>query len=139
MAAESIKLRHRVNQDQILHRRPNPQPRRRETAEEVEEIEDVEPPASSHKSPHHALDPPILASSGAGGWFKALTRAQSVLLDVVGEMQEGREGVRELQNTDGGNDSCEAGEIGDGGADDEGDGPVDGNDGDPKEFTGFLG
>ena len=54
-------------------------------------------------------------------------------------MQEGRESVCELQDTDGRHDGCEAGEIWDGGPNDEGDGPVEGDEADPEVFPCFLG
>ena len=54
-------------------------------------------------------------------------------------MQPGGEGICELDDADRRHDGGEAGEVGDGGADDEGDSPVDGNDGDPEEFTVFEG
>lgn len=50
-------------------------------------------------------------------------------------MQEGGEGVGELDDADGGDDGDEAGEVGDGGADHEGDGPVDGDEGYPEDFA----
>lgn len=54
-------------------------------------------------------------------------------------MQPGRERVGELEDADGGDDGGEAGEVGDGGGDDEGDGPVDGDEGHPEKFAVLLG
>ena len=54
-------------------------------------------------------------------------------------MQEGGEGVREVQNARRGDDGGETRKIRDGGADDEGDGPVDGDDGDPEHLARSLG
>lgn len=54
-------------------------------------------------------------------------------------MEEGREAVAELDDADRGDDGDEAGKVGDGGADDEGDGPVDGDDAHPKELAFAVG
>lgn len=61
-----------------------------------------------------------------------------VALDAVGDVQDGREGVGELQDARCRDDGGEAGEIGNGGADDESDGPVAWDDGHPEEFAGPL-
>ncbi len=53
-------------------------------------------------------------------------------------MEEGREGVGELEDAGCGDDGGEAGEVGDGGADDEGDSPVEGDDEDPDYFAGAV-
>lgn len=74
-----------------------------------------------------------------GRGVETLVAAQGVFLDAEGEVQEGGEGVGELDDTDGGDDGDEAGEGGDGGADDEGDGPVDGDEGHPEEFSILVG
>ena len=71
--------------------------------------------------------------------IEPLAITQGVLFDVEGNVQPGGEGVCELDDADRGHDGGEAGEVGDGGADDEGDGPVDGDDCDPEEFTVFEG
>ena len=44
-----------------------------------------------------------------------------------------------MNDADGGDDGGKAGEVGDGGADDEGEGPVDGYDSYPEEFAVFMG
>lgn len=51
--------------------------------------------------------------------------------DVVTNSEPGREGVAGLNYSEGSDDGDEAEEIGDGRRDDEGDGPVDGNDDGP--------
>ena len=75
----------------------------------------------------------------SGSGIEPLAGAQGVLLDVEGNVQEGGEGVCELDDADRGHDGGEAGEVGDGSPEDEGDGPVDGDEGDPEEFAVFLG
>ena len=53
-------------------------------------------------------------------------------------MQEGREGVGELENAGCADDGGEASEIGDRGADYEGDGPVEGDYAHPNKFASAL-
>ena len=74
-----------------------------------------------------------------GRGVEALAAAQGVLPDAEGEVEERGEGVGELDDADGGDDGDEAGEGGDCGADDEGDGPVNGDEGDPEEFAVSVG
>ena len=80
-----------------------------------------------------------MQDDGAGGGVEALATPEGVLLDVEGEVEERGEGVGELEDAHGGDDGGEAGEVGDGGRDDEGGGPVDGDRGDPDPFAGFVG
>ena len=75
----------------------------------------------------------------AGGRVKALVGAHGVLLAHVCDGEDGREGVCEVEDAEGGDDGGEADEVGDAGADYEGDGPVDGDEGDPEHFSGFGG
>ena len=139
MAPKSIKLRLRINHNQILHRRPNAQPRRRQRPQKVHHVPRIQVPILRHEPPHQPLRAPILQRDLSRGRIEALAGAQGVLFHVVGEVQPGGEGVCELDDADGGDDGGEAGEGGDGGADDEGDGPVDGDDGDPEEFAVLVG
>ena len=139
MAAKRIELRFRINKDQILHRGPHTQPGGRQRANDVEDIPNIQIPIPGHEPSHQPLHAPVLQAHLSGGGVEALAAAQGVFLDAEGEVQEGGEGVGELDDADGGDDGDEAGEGGDSGADDEGDGPVDGDDGHPEEFAGFYG
>lgn len=139
MAAKSIELRLRIDQDQILHRGPNAQSRRRQRPQEVHHVPDVQIPILRHEPPHQPLHTPILQCDLSGSGVEPLAGAQGVLFDVEGKVQPGGEGVCELDDADGGHDGGEAGEVGDGGAEDEGDGPVDGDQCDPEEFAVFKG
>ena len=139
MAPKSINLRLRINKNQILHRRPNPQPRRRQRAQKVNNIPHIQIPIPRHEPPHQPLRTRILQRDLARNGIVALAALQGVLLDVEGEVQEGRERVGELEDAGGGDDGGEARESGDGGADDEGDGPVDGDEDDPEEFAVLVG
>ena len=139
MATKSINLRLRINQYQILHRGPDAQPGRRQRAQEVDDVPSIQIPIPGHEPSHQPLHASVLQAHLPGGRVETLAAAQGVFLDVEGNVQEGGEGVGELDDADGGDDGDEAGEGGDGGADDEGNGPVDGDDGHPEEFAGFLG
>ena len=139
MAPKGIKLRLRINQYQILHRGPNPQPGRRQRAKKVQHIPNIQIPICRHETPCPSPHAAVLQADLACDGIEALAVPRGVLLDVVGQMQEGRKGVGELDDADGGDDGGEAGEGGDGGADDEGEGPIDGDDGGPEELPGFVG
>ena len=76
-----------------------------------------------------------MARDAAGGRVEALVGAHGVLLDEVPERERGGEGVAELDDAEGGDDGDEAEEVRDGGGDDEGDGPVDGDDDGPQDFA----
>lgn len=58
-----------------------------------------------------------------------------MFLYEVAQGQDGGEGVTELDDAKGGNDGDEAEEIGDGGRDDESDGPVNRDDDRPEDFS----
>ena len=120
MTAERIQLRDRVNQNQILNCGPDPQAASSKPAEEVDDIPHVHIPISRHEATDDALDTDILAIDRAGSRVKSLVIAECILFDVVRKIQERRKGVGELKDTDGSNNGCEAGEVGDSGADDEG-------------------
>ena len=139
MAPKSIKLRLRINQNEILHRGPNAQSRRRQRPHKVNHVPNVQVPILRHEPPHQPLHTPILQCDLSRRGIEPLAGLQGVLFHVEGNVQPGRESVCELDDADRGHDGGEAGEVGDGGADDEGDGPVDGDDGDPKELAHFVG
>lgn len=139
MAAKSIELRLGVNEDQILHGGPDTQSGRRQRAQTVDDIEHVQVPVTGHEAPHHPLDARVLQGDLAGGRVEALAAAEGVLLDVEGEVQEGGEAVGELDDAEGGDEGDEAREVGDGGADDESDGPVYGDQGHPEELAALVG
>ena len=135
MAPKSINLRFRVQQHQILHSSPNAQTSRRERAQKVNDVPHIQVPIPRQEAPHQAPHARVLQADLSRNGVVALAAAQGVLLDVEGEVEKGGEGVCELEDADGGDDGREARESGDGGADDEGDGPVDGDDGHPEEFS----
>lgn len=138
MAAKSIELRLRINEDQILHRGPDAQPGRRQRAQKVEDVPSIQIPVLSHETSHHPLHARVLQAHLSGGRVETLAAAQGVFLDVKGKVQERGEAVGELDDADGGDDGDEAGEGGDGGTDYEGDGPVNGDDGYPEHFAVLL-
>ena len=139
MAPKSIDLRLRINENQILHRSPNAQPSRRQGTQEIQNVPHIQIPIPRHEPPHQSLHARVLQTDLARNGVVALAALQGVLLDVEGEVQEGREGVGELQDAGCRDDGREARESGDGGADDEGDGPVDGDEDHPEEFAVFVG
>jgi len=69
-------------------------------------------------------------------WVEALAGLKGVELDHVRDGEDGREGVGELQDADGGDDTRQAGEGGNASGDGERDGPVDGDHGDPGDLAG---
>ena len=139
MAPKSIKLRFRINQDQILHRGPDAQPGRRQGAQEINNIPHIQIPILRHEPPHQPLDASVVQDDVAGDGVEALAALEGVFLDVEGQVEERGEGVGELEDAKGGDDAGEAGEVGDRGADDKGDGPVDGDDGHPDPFARLVG
>ena len=139
MAAKSIKLRLRIDEDQILHRGPHAQPGRHQGAQQVEDVPNIQIPIPSHEASHQSLHAPVLQAHLSGGWVETLAATQGISLDVEGNVQEGGEAIGELDDAESGDDGDEAGEVGDGGADDEGNGPVDGDESCPEEFAGFIG
>lgn len=139
MAAVGINLRLGINEDQVLDRGPDTQASRRQRAQKVDDVPNIQVPIPSHEAPHHPLHASVLQTDLPGDGVEALAAAQGVFLDAEGEVQEGGEGVSKLKDADSGDDGGEAGEVGDGGADDEGDGPVDWDQGDPEEFAVLLG
>lgn len=62
-----------------------------------------------------------------------------MLSDFEAEHEERREGVCELQDADGCDERGKVRELRDGGGDDEGDAPVDRDNGNPEELTPLLG
>jgi len=68
-----------------------------------------------------------------------LIRGHCISLDLEAEGEDGGEGVCELQDADGADEAGDVGELRDGGADDPGDGPVGGDEGDPEPFAGCGG
>lgn len=138
MTAVSIDLRLGINENQILTRGPDAQPGRRQRAQKVDDVPNIQIPIPSHEAPHHPLHARVLQADLPGDGVKTLAAAQGVLLDVEGEVEEGGEGVGELEDADGGDDGGETGKVGDGGADDESDGPVDWDQGDPEDFAILL-
>lgn len=139
MAAKSIELRLRVDENQILHRGPDAQPGRRQGPHAVNDVPHVQIPIAGHEAPHQPLHAAISQRDLPGGGIEAFVAAQGVLFYVEGDVQPGRERVGELEDADGGDDGGEAGEGGDGGGDDEGDGPVYGDESHPEEFAVPLG
>lgn len=135
MAAKGIDLGLRIDENQILHRGPNAQPGRRQSPRAVKDVKHVQIPVPSHEAPHQPLEAAILQRDLARGGIEALIAAQGVLFDVEGDVQPWGKRVGELEDADGGDDGGEAGEGGDGGGDDEGDGPVDGDESYPEEFA----
>ena len=101
MTSISIKLRLRINQNQILHRGPDAQPGRRQRAHEVQDVPNIQIPIPSHESPHQPLHATILQTDLTGCGIETLTAAQSVLFDVEGKVEERGEGVGELDDTHG--------------------------------------
>ena len=135
MAAKGIKLRLGIDEDQILHRGPGAQTRRRQGPQEVKDVPNVQIPVPRHETPHQPLHAPILQRDLPSGGIEAFATAQGALFYIEGDVQPWREGVGELDDADGGDDGGEAGEVGDGAADDECDGPVDWDDSHPEEFA----
>jgi len=62
---------------------------------------------------------------------KAFVWQHGAFLDLEADLQEGWEGVGEVANAKGADEGGDVAELGDGAGHDEGEGPVDGNHGDP--------
>ena len=139
MAAVGIDLRLGINEDQILHGGPDAQASRRQRAQKVDDVPNIQVPIPSHEAPHQPLHASVLQTDLPGDGVEALAAAQGVFLDVEGKVQEGGKGVSKLKDANSGDDGGKAGEVGNGGADDEGDGPVDWDQGNPEDFAVLLG
>ncbi len=100
-------------------------------------MQDVEPPLISKETSDPSLQAAIMHRDDARGGIKALPFLQGVLLDAVAEGEQWWEGVCELHETDCGSHTCKPEEIGDGGGNDESDGPVDGDDDCPEDLAAF--
>lgn len=77
-----------------------------------------------HESTGPALDTRVVAGSHTSDRVEALARQSSVYLDAVSDVQEGRESVGEVENQEGAYNSGDAVQVGDGGTDNKGEGPV---------------
>ena len=108
MAPKGINLRLRINHNQILHRRPNAQSRRRQRPQNVKPVPNIQIPILRHEAPHQPLHAPILQHDLPRRGIEPLAGAQGVLLDVEGKVQGGGEGVCELDDADRGDDGGEA-------------------------------
>ena len=140
VAAKGIELRLRIDDDQILHRGPNAQPHRRQRPHQINHIPHIQPPPPGHKParqpPHANVQPRDAPRDGIEPL--PLTGPQGVLAHREGEVQEGREGVGELDDAGRADDGGEAAEVGDRGPDDEGQAPVDGDERRPELFAGAV-
>ncbi len=96
---------------------------------------DIEIPLLGEEAADPPLEAAVVVDDLARRGIEALTLLHGVLLDVVAESEHGRETVRELHEAHSGGQAGEPEEVGDGGGEDECDGPVDGDDGGPEDLT----
>ena len=108
MAPVRINLRLRIDKNQIFHRSPNAQPRRRQGPQQINDVPSIQVPILCHEPPHEPLHPAIVQRDLSRSGIEPLAVAQGVLLDVEGDVQQGGEGVGELDDADGGDDGGEA-------------------------------
>jgi hypothetical protein len=92
-------------------------------------------PLLREKATHPSLNAAIMINDLARSGIEAFALLHGVLLDEVAEGNHGRETVGELHEAHGGCQAREPEEIGDGGGQDECNGPVDGDDACPKNLT----
>ena len=153
MASKSIHLGRRIRRDQLLDRRVDPQRHRAQRAQEVNDIPAIDqhlhlPPATpptlvitllpTEEATHKPFDARVMLNDLACRGVEALSGAQGVLARLEHNVEERREDVRKGQDAEGGNDRGETAEVGDAGADDVRDGPVDGDQRDPGELPVAL-
>ena len=131
MTRVRIQLRNRVNQDQIFHRSPNAKTGSSKRASAVNNVPNIKVPLPGHETTHRTLYAVIVNCGDAGAGIKPFAGLDCVLLDVVHDVEEWWEDVREGHDADGGDDGCEAGEVGNGSAQDKCDRPIDGDDDGP--------
>ena len=60
-------------------------------------------------------------------WIETLVGEDGVLLCIESDVEEGREGVGELKDAGCADDGCKTAEVGNGGPEDEGEGPINWN------------
>jgi len=123
--------------NQTLNRSPCAHTRADETTKEVDRVNDVDVPVNL-ESADPALETGIVAGSNASVGIEALAWQRGVDLASVADVEDGGEGVGEVEDQEGADEAGDAVEVGDGGGDDEGDDPVDGAQGIPEELA-FLG
>lgn len=114
---------------------------RRQRTTRINDIPAVHVPGAREEAAHPAFHATVIANDGAGLGVEALAfiSAHGAPLDEVAEGKDGREAVAELDDTECSDDGDEAEEIGDGSGNYEGDGPVDGHDGNPHHAAGAGG
>ncbi len=76
-----------------------------------------------------------MARISLGVLVEGFAGEHGALLDLEADFQERREGVGEVADAEGADEGGDVAEFGDGAGDDEGEGPVDGDHGDPDEFS----
>ena len=125
--------------DQILNCRVRAHASQRHSTKHIQYIEHVHVPPPCHETPHNPLQPIIGAIDGASAGIKAFLGAHGVLLDHISDGKKRREGVSKLEDADSRDERGEAREIRYARGDDKGNGPVDGDHGDPEVFSHFGG
>jgi hypothetical protein len=112
-----------------MHTRPRriqPQPRRRQRRQTIQHIKRIN--GKLLLVPADPARPSLVdALRLAGARIEGFFREHGVFLDVVADEEDGREGVGELQDAEGADEGGEVGDLRDGGGDDPGEDPVDGD------------
>jgi len=120
--------------NQTLDRSPGAHTRADETPEEVDDVHGVDVPVD-HVPSDPTLDAGIVSRGDTGVGIETLAWERGVDLASVADVQDGGEGVGEVQDQEGADETGDAVQVGDGGGDDEGDDPVDGAEGVPEELA----
>lgn len=94
-----------------------------ETAEEEDGAADGDVPLLAVTS-HPSLETVIVTGGHTGGGVETFTFQASIDLHVVTKVQQGREGVGEVENEQGANHGNKTVQVGDGGGNNEGEDPV---------------
>ena len=79
-----------------------------------------------HESTGPAFQAAVVSHGDAGDGVEALTWEHSIELAPVADIQEGGEGVGEVQDKQGTDDTRDTVQVGHGGSNEEGEDPVDG-------------
>jgi hypothetical protein len=132
---ERIELGLGVCHLQLFSRCPSTQSAESQGTEAVQHIENVHVPACSKEGIGPALQAMATDTDSTRAWIKTRILLRRIAQNSVTEVKHGRESVRKVQDARSGDDTSESTKVGNGGTDDEGTSPVNGNDGNPDELA----
>lgn len=134
-ASKGIILRLCVGLGQIHGRRVGTQCAHGQSGEEVQHVEHVHVPASTKKAANPTLHSSVLHSYLACFPVKSGLLPRCIPQGMKADVEQRREGVGEIQDTNCSNDASETGEVRNRSSNNVRNRPVDRDDADPEEFA----